>query len=218
MTDYDRDQELIARFAVQAKRRDAMNQLQAIAYAICFDGQVSDTEIEMLRSFLGAHAHLVSDWPLSSLWDLLNRILADGEVSVEERRILLRTLREYALTDLDAPQPDPTVVSAPQTIFDDDVDIIIPQRSFVITGVLELSKRAPFQQRLQAVGGLIHDRVRRDTDFLIVGVKGSQAWSTAKYGTKIDDAQQLKQAGSPIRVVREAFAIEALLAVEAGKG
>lgn len=211
--DYDTDQELISRFAVKAKRRDAMNQLQAVAYAICFDGHVSDSELDMLRSFLGSHADLINEWPISSIWDLLNRILADGEVTLEERRILLKTLREYALRDLDEDATEASRVT--QTIFDDDVEIVFPGRSFVVTGVLEFGKRAPFQERIVSVGGVIHDKVKRDTDFVVVGVKGSQAWTTEKYGTKIDEAMQAKSRGGALRIVREIFAVEALLAAEA---
>lgn len=218
--DYDTDHELISRFAAKAKRRDAINHLQAIAYAICFDGHVSDSELHMLGSFLSNHADLINDWPISSVWELLNRIMADGMVTLEERRILLKTLREYALHDLNEPaSPLAEAASEPsrvtQTIFDDDVEVLFPGRAFVVTGVLELGKRGPFQARIAALGGIIHDKVKRDTDFVVVGVKGSQAWTTDKYGTKIEEAMQAKARGAAVRIVRELFAVEALLAAEA---
>lgn len=206
--DYDNDQSLILALNAPARRRDAINQLQAIAHCICFDGRVTDDEVAMLSAFMLTNSALDKQWPFDRIWGLLDAIRADAIVTLDERVVLLRTLREFALQDPEAQQ------KATGAIFDDDIEIDFVERSFVTTGVLAFGKRGPFQARLVSVGATIHNTLRRDTDFLIVGTKGSDAWMAERYGTKIDGAMQAKRGGAKVRIVREPVAIEALLLAE----
>lgn len=205
--DYDRDQNLIMRLHAADKGRDAANQFQTLAWTICYDGKVTDAELDMLMDFLGTNAHLCDTWPFDRVWDLLARIRQDGEVTHDERMILLKTLKEF-----ERGVPAPTGAA-----FDDDAEIVIPGRRFCVTGVLELGERRPFQQRLETCGGLIQKSVSSKTDFLVVGLKGSAAWMSDRYGTKIDEVMQNRSRGWQVRVVRESFALEALLLAEAAR-
>lgn len=204
--DYDRDQELIMRLNAADKGRDAANQFQMLAWTICFDGKVSDTELDMLVHFLGTNAHLSSAWPYNRVWDLLARIRQDGDVTHEGRLLLLRTLKEF-----ERGVPTPTGAA-----FDDDVEVVIDGRRFCITGVLEFGQRRHFQERLEACGGIVQKSVSSKTDFLVVGMKGSAAWMSDRYGTKIDEVMQYRERWQ-VRVIRESFAVEALLLAEDAK-
>ena len=212
--DYDNDQALIMRLNEPQHRRQAEHTLQALCQAVCFDGRIDDSEIEMMRQFLVANSCYASTWPFDRVWSMFESVLTDGVVTLDERMQVLRLLREFQTVN---PGDAPERGKATEAIFDDDAEIVIPGHSFVITGVLEHSKRTPFQNRLAALGGVIHDNVRLDTAYVVVGLKGSEAWTTSRYGSKIARAMELKKdQGSTLKVVREFLAIEALIAREAG--
>lgn len=208
--DYDRDQDIIHRVNTPGRRKRAMQELQGIARAVCFDATLTESEFDMITRFLFDQAEFRADWPLSLIWEKVEAILADGVVSEDERILLLQVLREFAAHDHERTQ------RATEAIFDDEVELLFAQRSFILTGVLEYSKRKPFEERLEKLGGTIHSSVRRDTHFVIVGMKGSESWTTDRYGSKIDKAMQIKREtpSCGLKIVREMTAVEALLRAE----
>jgi hypothetical protein len=103
-------------------------------------------------------------------------------------------------------------------LFDDDVEIVIPGRSFVVTGVLRMGKRRDFQERLESAGGIVHSAVKVSTDFMVAGDFGSGDWVTSRYGTKFQKVLEYRKTrGAPTKIVREVFAMEALTAAELKK-
>ena len=204
---YDTAQSSIYAANASAKKRDAINALQGLAFAICYDGEVSDAEIAMLRKFLADNREFADEWPFDHLWATLRRALDGGLVTPSDRTLLLRTLREFETRD----NPDPSAA-----IFDDDImpeDIRFPGAEFVITGTLESGTRKVFTTRLMALGAQFRSSsvVPSATDYLVVGMKGSKAWKSGRYGTKIEAAMGAKKAGAKVRIIREDVALEALL-------
>lgn len=204
---YDRDQALIQRFNAPLSAERAGHQLEGMATMIALDGQIDDNELKALADWLAMNEQHRGLWPICDVYNLVQDILADGIVTQEERRLLFRVLREYTVTK-------ETNGKAVETIFDDDAEVVIGGRAFVVTGVLQYSKRKPFLDMVTRLGGVAHSSVRRDTDYLIVGDDGSGAWRHSRYGRKIEEAQAMKRDGHRIRIIREVLALDALLAIE----
>ncbi len=71
------------------------------------------------------------------------------------------------------------------------------------TGEFELGSRPSVETALSRRGGTPVSSVTKKTDYVIVGSKGSEAWSSDNYGTKVKKAMELQGKGSPIQIVRE---------------
>jgi len=206
--DYDDDRAQISRLNTGTRGRRAESELQGIVRLIRFDRKISDDEIAALAGFLASNSEFATEWPFARIWSVLNRILEDGIVTDDERRELFDVLGA-----LDSSVRGPT-----DGLFDDDVEIVIENRSFAITGVLQLGKRKELQARLAAVGGLIHDSVKMTTDYLVAGDLGSDDWITSRYGTKFKKVLDNRKRGiGSTKIVREVFTVEALTAAELRK-
>ena len=79
----------------------------------------------------------------------------------------------------------------------------ISGKTFCLTGEFEYGDRSSVESALRQRGGIPISSVTKKTDCLVVGSKGSEAWSNGNYGTKVKKAMELQEKGSPIRIVKE---------------
>lgn len=72
------------------------------------------------------------------------------------------------------------------------------------TGTLERAQRAAVQELVAAVGGVPEKNITKKTTILVVGTPNPRAWSPgASASRKLNTAQKMREAGSPIEVVTE---------------
>nr|WP_312692847.1 BRCT domain-containing protein [Caproiciproducens sp.] len=79
----------------------------------------------------------------------------------------------------------------------------ISGKAFCLTGEFEFGDRSSVEATLYQKGGIPVSSVTRKTDCVIVGSKGSDAWSNGNYGTKLKKALELQAKGLPIQIVKE---------------
>ncbi|MCR4749320.1 MAG: BRCT domain-containing protein [Lachnospiraceae bacterium] len=88
--------------------------------------------------------------------------------------------------------------------------MIWKQRDVVVTGDFDFGSRQDVYSFIENAGGIIDNNVKKATDFVVVGCKGSDAWKTGNYGGKIQKAIELKDKGEHIEIVKENDFIEAV--------
>ena len=64
----------------------------------------------------------------------------------------------------------------------------------MFTGKLESGPRKKAQATVVSLGGSCHDKVRVDSDFLVIGALGTDHWKTSRYGTKIEEVMHHRSA------------------------
>jgi NAD-dependent DNA ligase len=82
-------------------------------------------------------------------------------------------------------------------------DIAIEGRSFCFTGRGQASRES-MAKAATARGGIVHRRLTRGTDYLVVGSGGSKRWAYGAYGKKTATALRLISAGGGVCIVGEA--------------
>ena len=87
--------------------------------------------------------------------------------------------------------------------FDDIDHIVFEGRKFCLTGNFVYAPRPACEQQVIARGGEVTSGVSKKVHYVVVGSLGSQEWKHGSFGTKIEKAMQLKQAGAAIVVVKE---------------
>jgi hypothetical protein len=182
----------------------ATNEITGLIRGILCDGVVAESEAVFLRKWIGERPELLCDPLVASLAARLQRVFADGIVTLEELEELKAVLLQFDPQDqtpttlpLDNPPPSVTV----------------SKKSFCFTGTFVSGKRSWCEMQVTERGGEAHDNIRTDTSFLVIGSKVSAAWVNQSYGRKIQAAAQAKQNGAAICLINEEHWLNALQTV-----
>lgn len=182
--------------------------LSGLIHGIMADSEISDKEIQALRSWIDANDFLAGTYPFDEINSLLSSVLEDKQIDSEERDILMAffsnliefkdsfnlvekdfvALREkYSVSGICAICPD----------------IQIADHTFCFTGESYRSTRKEICETIESLGGICRNNVSSKTDYLVVGNAGNPCWAYACYGRKIEEAVELRKNGGHILIVNE---------------
>lgn len=147
-----------------------------------------------------------SIWPISILYTQVTAALEDDIIDDEERTRLIATMAEFADFSPVCEQP---ATSLPLTT--PPPEITYAGNLFVLTGEFVTGTRTNCEKEIIILGGETHKRITRQTDYLIIGGKGSSDWVHQTFGRKIEQAIELQSKGQSISIVSEQHWIESLM-------
>lgn len=187
-----------------AAARNDMNRslgaLLGIAQGLVCDQHLNDCEISFLQNWLASNEAISHLWPGDLIYSRVNEVLADGVVTESERDHLLTTLQQLIGGTLEE-LVMPTHVSA--LMFDSAAVVTFAGRRFCLTGDFFFAPKATCGAAIERRGGEVTSNVSKKVDYLVVGSRGSIEWKHGSFGTKVEKAMELKQAGAPISVIPE---------------
>lgn len=167
----------------------ALQELQTILAGILEDGIVDREEAEALCFWVEEHRNLSGNYPFDKTYGTLDAILEDGVITDEELLELKCVLTEVV---------DPVKCSCEHCGIDTLTD-----KHVCITGDFDYGSRKDVETLIESVGGIIDKSTKKVTDYVVVGAKGSSAWKTGNYGSKIQKAMEYKNTGIEISIVEE---------------
>jgi NAD-dependent DNA ligase len=194
-------------------------ELLGLVQGILADGAIVEPEARFLQTWISEHADMREQWPCSVLMSRIDEMLSDGVLDPEEQGELLKRMLDFvalrhasAAIVINVPkgaEPLPAVtLSSP---YDDPAPSIeYPGRIFVVTGDFACAKRSDIVSKIESQGGDVASSVSKKVHFLLIGSLGSELWKADGYGTKIEKAIELRNAGAPIRIVAEKHWFESL--------
>lgn len=185
--------------AFRNEMRTSCAALVGIVQGMLADGILNDQEIAYLSVWLDDAQNVSLTWPGSVIHAQVRSALADGVITAEERSHLVETLQGLLGGKLDEVAEASFVTELP---IDRAVDIDVEGKLFCFTGDFVFGPRRICEQAIEARGGLVSN-VTKKLNYLVVGGLGSPEWKHGSFGTKIEKAMQLKQAGVGIQVVHE---------------
>lgn len=194
--DYDRDHDRIRAFNLPNLYTRTITEFEGIAAAVVYDHRLDDSEIVMIRDWMRAKKEFLNAWPLSELFDKMTRILQDGIISDAERAEL------FAFLDSIGASAEKCGQAAP-SIFEDNVTVTFPQRTFLFTGKLLMCTRAVAEGAVVERGGTIAKSPNSMLSYLVVGDLGTDMWMHSRYGRKIEYVMEHKRGGGRTAIVRE---------------
>lgn len=175
------------------------DELIGICRGILMDGSVVKEEAVGLLKWLEHHQSATTNWPGNAIHARVIDALRDNTLSDSEERDLIELLSKVTGNSHSG-----LFGSAPSELpWDKDARIEHFGRRFVLTGDFVRGPRHQIEQLIKTAGGIVTAAVSAKTDFVIVGLRGSDAWKHSGYGTKIEKAMTLKQAGEAIRIIPE---------------
>ena len=174
----------------------ALQELQLLLERIISDGQITLVEFSELKTWMENHRDLQGNYPFDRVFSALDNVLVDGRVTSEEL---------YELQILFSDFVDPVKNrSCHEEIFS------IDSKHIVVTGDFDFGSRSEVFEIIEAAGGIVDKTVKKTTDYVVVGAKGSDNWKTGNYGGKIQKALEWKDQGEKIEIVEESDFIPAL--------
>lgn len=185
--------------AAHRARRD-MDQLLGLCKGIILDGAVHDTEVTAIEEWLRHHPDVRTTWPADVVAGRIERILADGEITDEERDDLRILLEQVTGSDAETASQADRASTLP--LDDPQPAVEWAGRAFCFTGRFYFGSRRACQNAVAERGAVVHDNLRRDTDYLVIGLLGSRDWLHSTHGTKIQKAVQYRTTHG-VRIVSE---------------
>lgn len=150
------------------------------------DKKITTDEAMVLQDLISSNEHLNGEVSLSKISNMLQSCLEDGWIDTNESRDLIDEFSYY----LD-----------PLTTDDGTVDFV--SKNFMLTGDFVHGSKDSVAEYVSEMGGTMLKSVTKSCDYLVVGGRGSDAWSFGNYGNKVKKAMEWRAKGQPIRIISE---------------
>ena len=170
--------------------------LKEFLSTITADGELSEDEVLSLQNWMDQNLELRGNFPFDKIFETVGLALADGILEDNELQTMLLLFEQIT---------DPVANACSCDCFD------IAGKTFCLTGDFEFGNRSSVEATLSQKGGIPVSSVTKKTECVIVGSKGSDAWSNGNYGTKVKKALELQGKGLPVQIVKEQDICDLLL-------
>lgn len=165
------------------------------------DRVLAKQEIDYLDIWLREHPGVTGAWPGNIIHAKLQEVMRDGIVTDAERQHLLEVISSVAgnsFAETGAAAPEVAEIE-----FNDDCELIIPERCYCFTGEFVFGTRAECERAIERRGGFTKPSFSKKVHYLVVGSIVSPAWVHTSFGRKIQAAMELRQSGHALRIVSE---------------
>lgn len=180
----------------------SLNQLMGIVNGVVCDGQLHDSEVHFLSTWLEENGKLKTVHPASVIYRLIREALSDGVLTLEEKEHLLKSLS--AISGNDFWKTGAALPEIIASVFDDDPTVVFTGNIFVMTGDFMFGTRAACHKATEHRGGQTKDAVTNKTNYLVVGAMASPTWLESNFGRKIQKAAEMAESGDfEIAIIRE---------------
>lgn len=150
-------------------------------------GEVSYESAMDVLGYIDACSSLENDPTVEKVRCFISAIVADGDIDPCESEELIALLK-----GIDNPLS-----------LRGGCDLVIKGKKFCLSGSFEHGSKDAMKNWIESQGGECLPSVTKKCDYVLVGGCGSEAWTTAHYGSKIKKAMDLQNRGVPIQIIGE---------------
>lgn len=167
----------------------ALRELSELISNVLHNDTMTIGDLQSMYTWTENHKSLSDVYPFSNVFEMLDIIFEKGEIT-EQEIMRLQALFEDII--------DPVKSQSSDENFE-----TLDGKHICITGDFDYGLRKDVEQLIMSAGGVMDKGVKKTTDYVAVGSKGSAAWKTGNYGSKIQKAMELKNKGIDIKIVEE---------------
>lgn len=169
-----------------------IDELIGICRGIIADNTTNMKEAQFLLKWLESNYQVSDYYPFNVLYSRVYDMLKDGILDEEEQKELMVIMSELTGGDLIVEDKEIESMSSILPLCKPAPSITIKGSSFVFTGIFTTGPRKQLSELVIELGGIIHDGIKKDTDYLVIGDIGSQDWAHSSFGRKIEKAIELR--------------------------
>lgn len=174
-----------------SQNTNSLIKLKELLYEVTLDGKITEEEVAMLKTWLNENHHLAGNYPFDIVYSNIEKVLEDGILEPSELEELFNIFQEAF---------DPVNKAAKRNVN----SIEFNEKTVCLSGEFKyFDSKEKVEEVLKSKGAIIKKTVIKSLDYLIVGDKGSDAWSSGNYGTKIKKALEWNEKGANIQILKE---------------
>lgn len=179
-----------------------IDELIGICKGIIVDKEITRQEADFLSQWLANNKGAANSWPANILYQRIERMLKDNILGQDEKDELLDTLRQITggISEKDA---ENMATSLPLT--DPPPQVIFKNQNYCFTGRFVTETRKQVESIVIEKGGFTHKIPTLDTDYLVIGLMGSDDWIHSTHGRKIERAVEIQHEGHGIKIIAEEY-------------
>jgi len=175
--------------------------LLGLVHGILADGVLNAREVLALNAWLGNHEELLDDWPANIIAKRVRDILADGKITHAEAEDLGDTLtRVLGWGFCSSEKLDP--LAANETLEPFQL-VVIPGRSFLLSGRFLYGTRSRCEAAILGRGGLVDKTVSPSLDYLVLGSLPPSGVPGSEFPAVLKTVRELHRKGNQISIVSE---------------
>ncbi|PAF44156.1 BRCT domain-containing protein [Helicobacter sp. 11S02629-2] len=167
-------------------------------------GPINTEQVKALHGWLDRQEHFAHIFPFSEVVPVVKKVLADGVVD-EEEKVELINLFGSLVGSLQG--EDETFATTPSLLPFSEPVLEFESSGFVLTGVFLMSKRSAVEEIIKRKGGTCQRNISGNTRYIVIGGVASDAYKYGNFGTKIEDALELKKKGAKIEFISEEWLV-----------
>jgi len=188
-----------------------IDELIGISRGLTADDTINQLEAEFLLDWISNHFNFdeLDTYPLNTIFDRLKNMLSDDNLDKDEAIELLDMLKSFTG---DKPiVEEVSSMSSSLPLCNPLPEITFNDKLFCLTGAFTIGTRKQCENMIKELGGVIKKSPTLKTDYLIVGILGSEDWIHSSYGRKIELAMELRDVrNTNIKIVTEEHFIKFL--------
>jgi len=182
-----------------------MRTLHGFVHGLIVDGKVDDKELEGLRLWMNSRLEYKNNWPFNEIYKFVASVLEDGVITPEENNSIVAFFTNFAEVKAENAEAEKALYDRGYLVSEapilDTIDYIISKdhaieiigSNIVVTGQFESAKREIVESRIKDSGGIVHNSVKMDTDYVVIGALSNRCWAYSTYGRKIEKAMEFNQ-------------------------
>jgi NAD-dependent DNA ligase len=178
----------------------SLGALVGIAQGVLSDQHLNDNEIHYLNEWLSNNEVISTSWPGDVIHQRVRSVIADGVITDDERKYLVKTLQQLIGGALDELAESTHVT---ELAFDDVSAVEFEDASFCLTGNFVFGPKRVCKSFIEERGGVVTSSITKKLNYLVIGGLGSSEWKHGSFGTKVEKAMDYKNKGVPILIVHE---------------
>ncbi len=170
---------------ISSARTIASKHLLEVLANVASDGKVTDDEMSEMLELMLSNDEIASDPAYGKIMRMAQEAYADGVVTDAEAELMLKEISSIL---------DPVIRNEV---------VRFPGSKFCLTGAFSHGSRDAVKCYIESRGGKVLTGVTGNTDYVVVGLQGSEAYSFGNYGSKVKKALELREKGKPVMIVSE---------------
>lgn len=179
-----------------------IQRLIGILKGIAIDDEINYDELSYLKDWLDENEYLKNTFPYDEIYNLTLNVILDKKITSEEQSAILNFCNHIA-GDSSKVANNEMVHLLKTGFYQIDPDIIIPEKTFCITGISKTYKRREIAEKIELYGGYVVDRISTKLNYLIVCDEKNSCWAFTCHGRKIEQAIGYRKKGSNMVIVHE---------------
>lgn len=188
--------------------RKVFDILTGISLGILADGELSAKEANFLARWIEINSQTLPEKFIRKLLPVIRIAGQEGDLADDDLASLTILLESIAFGEIPTSSTNAApLIGTPCALIFDEIDsseILFGGSEFIFTGNFMNGSKKDLMERTNKLGASAKSaNPTSQTDYVVVGSKGSEQWAYSGLGRKVEHALKLKGESCKLRIIRE---------------